>query len=58
MIKKINNNAYFIMDYTSFCTSIQQYDPVLANQILLTQDMEYDINIIREPEKTPIEELK
>jgi hypothetical protein len=43
MIKKINENAYFVIDLTSFCGSINNYDNVLANQtIMSSRDFDQD----------------
>jgi hypothetical protein len=48
MIKKINDNAYFVVDIYAFCSSVNGYDNVLANQTIMSQESDPDLMLSRE----------
>ena len=49
MIKRINDNAYFIVDTESFLTQITAYDPIIANQTICSPEIPDQI-VLQEPE--------
>ena len=52
MIDKINDNAYFVVDYSSLYSQIVNYDPNIANQTIHAGSFSDQIDIPQEMEKT------
>lgn len=51
MIDKVNDNAYFIIDYSSLYSQIVSYDPNIANQTIYAGNFSDQIDIPQEIDK-------